>query len=311
MTSTRPMIVLVAAAALAACDSSPPPATTAATAIPPPVPAAPAPSAARPLHPEHRLEAALPNGEFLIDIAAGGRLRLDAGVYEEAGPGASGGVTVRLGPAPVYGDLDGDGVEDAAVILQANPGGSGVFTYLAAVLDRGDRTEPVAAKMIGDRIVVDAVRIADGRVQLDWRDRAPGVPMASPPTVQTRSSFIVRGGMLVADEVDAVAGDPAVENLRGRYTWGAEVETLQPCGSASTFWLAGDATLLQPLRDRAIARSQASGKPYEPIYVEVSAVSEGKASDGFARDYDAVYRLRDVRQLEDVVPAECAAAVRE
>ena len=34
---------------------------------------------------------------------------------------------------PVYGDLDGDGDEDAAVLLAQDPGGSGTFYYIGSV----------------------------------------------------------------------------------------------------------------------------------------------------------------------------------
>jgi hypothetical protein len=93
----------------------------------------------------------------------------------------------------------------------------------------------------------------------------------------------------------ATTGAPS---LRGHYTWGHEVETFRPCGSTQTFWVTGDAALLQPLRALSAAASQARGQPYQPIYVEASVVAEGKANDGFAADYDGVYRLASVERAE-------------
>ena len=69
--------------------------------------------------------------------------------------------------------------------------------------------------------------------------------------------------------------------------------------------MVGDKALLQPLRDKSAALATTRGKPYQPVYVEASAVSEGKATDGFAMDYDAVYRLKSVRMVDDAAPADC------
>ena len=89
--------------------------------------------------------------------------------------------------------------------------------------------------------------------------------------------------------------------LRGHYTWGHEVESFRPCGSAQAFWVVGDAALLQPLRDKAMTM----GKPYVPIYVEASGVGEAKASDGFAADYDGVYRFTAVQVADSASPVGC------
>ena len=101
----------------------------------------------------------------------------------------------------------------------------------------------------------------------------------------------------------ATTGTPA---LRGHYTWGHEVESFRPCGSTQTFWVMGDAAVLQPLRALSAAASQARGQPYQPIYVEASVVAEGKANDGFAADYDGVYRFASVERAERVSdPGQC------
>ena len=58
---------------------------------------------------------------------------------------------------------------------------------------------------------------------------------------------------------------------------------------------------------QAVLYDYNTGKPYTPIYVEVSAASAAAATDGFARDYDGVYRLQAVESADDVVPASCSA----
>ena len=95
--------------------------------------------------------------------------------------------------------------------------------------------------------------------------------------------------------------------LRGLYYWGHEVETFHPCGSVQEFWVVGENSLLQPLRDETTKLSQLKGQPYQPIYVEVTAVSEGRADDGFAADYDGVYRFSAVHNVAVVSPPGCKA----
>ena len=95
--------------------------------------------------------------------------------------------------------------------------------------------------------------------------------------------------------------------LRGHYYWGHEVETFRPCASEQTFWVVGDNALLQPLRNKAAELAEAKGQPYQSVYLEASGMPEGKATDGFAADYDGVYRLTAVHGINKPSPASCTA----
>ena len=95
------------------------------------------------------------------------------------------------------------------------------------------------------------------------------------------------------------------EHIGGLYVWGHEVETFQPCSGPSEFWVAGEESLLKPLREKADEANKA--QPYRPVYVEVRAILEGKATDGFAADYDGVYRFTVVKSISSSVPPGCAA----
>lgn len=93
--------------------------------------------------------------------------------------------------------------------------------------------------------------------------------------------------------------------LRGIYTWGSEVETLSPCNSNKTYWLEGDEELLAPLQDLAIRQADAANEAYQPIYVEVLVSDAGRATDGFAVDYDGLMQLQAVQTASAQVPADC------
>ncbi|MDO4769044.1 MAG: hypothetical protein Q4A11_01570 [Brachymonas sp.] len=103
----------------------------------------------------------------------------------------------------------------------------------------------------------------------------------------------------------AGASQAAAMPLRGIYTWGSEVETLSPCNSNKTYWLEGDEKLLAPLQDLAIRKADAANEAYQPIYVEVLVSDAGRATDGFAVDYDGLMQLQAVQAASAQVPADC------
>lgn len=204
-------LLFACAAALAGCSAPTPtpapqqtpasveaaPATPAATDTP----AAPAPAAAptpAPLPPIGRFAEELRRADYAIDTTANGRAPLKEGVYEEPVASSSTRSSVRLGPVPAFGDLDGDGVEDAAVSLLAQPGGSGSFTYVSAVLNANGAASPAGSLLIGDRITLQSMRIVDGKIDVTWLDRKPGEPMSTTPANKVSRTFVVQGGKLVA-----------------------------------------------------------------------------------------------------------------
>jgi hypothetical protein len=109
---------------------------------------------------------------------------------------------VSLSDFAARGELDGNPGEDAAVILIDQPGGSGTFYYLAALVRRGEEWESVTAVFLGDRIRIESLTIdSDVReISVTLRTRAEGVAMAAEPTVvQTQSYRVVAGALVQAD----------------------------------------------------------------------------------------------------------------
>ena len=120
------------------------------------------------------------------------------GVFEEpAAPGSATKIKVQLGKDPAFGDLNGDGVEDAIVTLVVEPGGSGTFTYLAPVINDHGTPKPGAAVLLGDRIIVKSVSIQNGEVVVTMLTRKPDEPMSAEPTVEVTRTFKLQGDQLV------------------------------------------------------------------------------------------------------------------
>ena len=65
------------------------------------------------------------------------------------------------------GDLDGDGVEEAVVMLWESSGGSGTYSYLAALDREGSEVVNIATAEIGDRVQLRDSRVSGNRVELD------------------------------------------------------------------------------------------------------------------------------------------------
>ena len=97
------------------------------------------------------------------------------------------------------------------------------------------------------------------------------------------------------------------DRYRGTFAWGHEVRAFRPCGSQKVYWITGEPQVLQPLSDRSEElRQQRGGKPYQPLYIEaVGAVDTRSKRDGFAKEYDGLIRLREVRRMSEAVPEEC------
>lgn len=105
--------------------------------------------------------------------------------------------TVRLmDPFFAFGDLNGDGVQDAAVLLAENSGGSGVFIYLAAMVDQNGVPVNQATTLLGDRIQINALTIENGEIVLDMVTQGPDDPFCC-PTLEVLLRFRLQGDRLV------------------------------------------------------------------------------------------------------------------
>ena len=97
--------------------------------------------------------------------------------------------------AELNGDLDGDGVDDAVVFLVERGGGSGVFTYVAAQLNRAGRPVDAGAVRIEDRIGVKSTAVEDGQVTLDIITQGPG-DVACCGTHNAHKTYALQDGRL-------------------------------------------------------------------------------------------------------------------
>jgi len=108
---------------------------------------------------------------------------------------SDGTVTVTLVEPVAFGDLNGNGQEDAAVVLTVDPSGSGTFYDMFALLNQNGTPVQAAISYIGDRQGILNLQIASGRVILDFMTQGPGDPSCCPSQHRLRS-YILEGNTL-------------------------------------------------------------------------------------------------------------------
>jgi uncharacterized lipoprotein YbaY len=142
-------------------------------------------------------EEALANAAYPIEGAPdSGIVQLTDGKYvNEAARYAA----TLVGPQ-ARGDLNGDGAADAAVTLVVDSGGSGSFTYVAAVLNDGGKAKPVDSVLIGDRIRMQRLTIDNGTITVRYLDRRFDQPMSARPTIPVVQRYALTNDTLVATD---------------------------------------------------------------------------------------------------------------
>ncbi len=136
----------------------------------------------------------LRNMEFKLPVNQK-TVRLVDGRYE-AGSGADY-LLVTMADPIAFGDMNGDGLADAALILGENMGGSGVFESLVVVLNQGGVPTQWADTQIGDRVKVNTIAIQDQQVRMDMLVPGPNDPMCCPSLAETQTYRLTKGGLFM------------------------------------------------------------------------------------------------------------------
>ena len=102
-----------------------------------------------------------------------------------------------------FGDLDGDQLADAAVVVFIDPGGSGTFIHLLAMRDRYGTPVQAAREVLGDRVRVHGLTISRGRIVVTMLAHGPGDGLCC-PSVEVRRAFTLQGSRLVPSQLLAV-----------------------------------------------------------------------------------------------------------
>jgi hypothetical protein len=211
----------------------------------------------------------------------GSDIQLRDGHFEmPAAPGSAAKITVEMFDTPAYGNLNGDGDIDAAVILVYQSGGSGTFYYLGAALNKAGNYRGTNALFLGDRIIPQAVTIENRTIVVDFADRAPSEPMAAAPTVDATKYAYIDG-----DSLEAV---PEGSQESGWVTFGHEVRSFLPCNGNAEHWLLGSSPAISDL-EKTYRTTMENALPYTPLFMVLTGSFMEPPSDGFGTDYEGAF----------------------
>lgn len=143
-------------------------------------------------------------------------------------------------------DLDGDGIDEAVVLLWQTSGGSGVFYYLAVAGQDAGQVVNRGTAYIGDRVQVRATRTGNGRIELDVIQQGISDAACCPSERATRTWVYTDQGLV---EIEAIV-----------------------TGSLSLVDLSGPEWVLQ----------QADGNPFDSREVTITLNYDGRGISGFA-----------------------------
>jgi len=111
------------------------------------------------------------------------------------------------------GDLDGDGAQEAVVILWRSGGGTGTYTHIMVMTRQNGEIKNISSALIGDRVKLRSGQIADGKIILEVLQAGENDAMCCPTMLATRT-WSLQGGQLKEDEIE-VTGKLSVAALEG------------------------------------------------------------------------------------------------
>jgi len=112
----------------------------------------------------------------------------------------------------LVGDLDGDGGEEAVVLLAGSSGGSGTFSYLAAVGRDGAAVANLGTALLGDRVQLRSARTDGRRIVVDLVQAGPDDAACCPGDLVTRT-FELSGAGLTEPVPPAVTGRLGLDTI--------------------------------------------------------------------------------------------------
>lgn len=205
-TNPRNTAIIFLTLILAACTRAPQAVTQAPPDIPmltePAITSAPA---------EELTLADFNNGEIYCPEAQKA-VQLSDGKYE-GGSGVDY-LYAQLMPQAAFGDINGDGKEDAVLLLAENMGGSGTFVSLIAMVASDSGFTQAPAVLVDDRPLINTLMLDGNMIVLDASIHGVNDPAASPSMKVVEQYRILQGNLTlvkfdsnIADSVRTIVID--------------------------------------------------------------------------------------------------------
>lgn len=101
--------------------------------------------------------------------------------------------SIALTDFVAFGDLNGDGINEAAAIVYENYGGTGIFAMLTIYSEQNGLPVFLTSTLIDDRPIINNISIENGEVYLDATTHDFDDPFCCPTLVTTRRLALVSG----------------------------------------------------------------------------------------------------------------------
>lgn len=82
--------------------------------------------------------------------------------------------------------------------------------------------------------------------------------------------------------------------VSGRLIIGHEVRSFIADGDTTEYWIIDETDSLKPLYEKAAGEK---AKPYTAVKASLRVVDAGKSAEGFAAEYDGVYRVKEIIEV--------------
>jgi hypothetical protein len=132
---------------------------------------------------------------------------------------APGVYNVQMLDSYAFGDLNGDGVEDAGIILVENDGGTGQFESIIAVYNSGGSPDQAGQYLIGDRVQINSMNISSGVIHLDMLVQGPNDPMCCPSLAEKQSYWMIGSRLWLMRVTTTISGAERSINIDSPAVW--------------------------------------------------------------------------------------------
>lgn len=120
--------------------------------------------------------------------------------------------TVILDEHYASGDLNSDGVQDAALLIAESMGGTGVFFSITAMVSEDGSFVQSNSIVIDDRPTIHSIEIIDGEINLNVNIHGPNDVMID-PTLNVTKTYRIRNGLLTIWRQTQLLADGQVRSI--------------------------------------------------------------------------------------------------
>lgn len=142
------------------------------------------------------------NAQYQLGLSDGLRVvQLTDGKYETGAPGSADYISVTALEFAARGDLNNNGIDEFAVVVAEDYGGTGVFVFIAVYAEVNGQLVFQTSTLVDDRPAINALSIENGEVFLDAITHASEDPFCCPTLRNERHYRLINNQLQLTDYV--------------------------------------------------------------------------------------------------------------